>query len=240
MRKIVSIITAILVCAALVCPALAASDFVPSISYKGTPEVVAVKTPNGTDAVAVIRDASGAISEYMPEDCLKLTPVATAADDVEIPAESKTLLLSVYAALKDGSVKLPYSSDVKAEDMVIRDLFDISFLCGHGHVADLTPQGVTFEMTFDLGLAKDAVVSVMTYKNNAWGEIAKVVNNGDGTITCTFESLCPVAVSVLGETSESPKDTGDAVGRNLHMWIALMTVSAVAVVALVVVRRKVQ
>ena len=240
MRRIISIITAILVCAALACPAFAASEFVPSISYKGNPDVVKVSTPSGTEAVAVIRDETGAITNYMPVDCMKFTPVATAAGDAEIPAEAKALLMSVYADLKDGSVKLPYSSDVKAEDMVIRDLFDISFLCEHGHVADLAPEGVAIEMTFDLDIAKDAVVSVMTYKNNAWGEIAKVVNNGDGTITCTFESLCPVAISVLGEASESPKDTGDAVGRNMHMWIALMTVSAVAVVALVVARRKVQ
>lgn len=240
MRKIISVITAILVCAVLVCPVLAASEFVPSISYKGTPSVVKFETPTGTDAVAAIRDASGEITHYMEESCMKLTPVATAVDDTEIPAAAKTELLSIYAALNDGSMKLPYSSDVKAEDMVIRDLFDVSWLCSHDHHAALVPEGVTVEMTFNLGVAKDATISVMTYKNNAWGEIAKVVNNGDGTITCTFESLCPVAISVLSETDSNPKDTGDAIGKNMYLWMGMMAVSAVAVVALVVVRRKVQ
>ena len=52
--------------------------------------------------------------------------------------------------------------------------------------------------------------------------------------------LCPVAISVESEDAGNSKDTGDAIGKNMHMWIALMAVSAVAVVSLVVVRRKVQ
>lgn len=240
MRKVIGFLTVILVCAALVCPAFANSDFVPSISYKGTPEVVLVKDADGNDATAVVRNETGAVIGYMYDACMKLTPVASAADDAGISPEAKAELLKVYAALKDGSMKLPYGSDVDADNMVIRDLFDVSWKCDHDHTTALAPVGVTVEMTFDLGVAADDVVSVMTYKNSAWGEIAKVVNNGDGTITCTFESLCPVAVSVLSKTAGSPDDAGDALGQTMHMWIALMAVSAVAVVALVVVRRKVQ
>lgn len=238
MRKFICLLIAALLCVSLVCPALAAGEFVPSISYKGTPNVVAVKDQSGNDAAAVIRDASGTVTGYVYDACMTLTPVANAAD-AQIPAEVKEELRALYAALNDGTMKLPYGDGVDAENMVIRDLFDVSWLCSHGHAAALEPNGVVFEMTFDLGVAKDATVVVMTYKNEAWGEIAKVVNNGDGTVTCTFEHLCPVAISVLSETAGNPDDAGDAVGSNMHLWIALMVVSAAVVVVMLVSRRKV-
>lgn len=240
MRKLICLITVLLLCVSFACPIFAAEEFVPSISYKGTPETVGIKDANGQDAIGVIRDANGAVAGYVYEDCMRLTPVASAANDPQIPADAKTELLEVYDALSKGTMKLPYGEDVKAEYMVIRDLFDVSWLCSHNHVAALEPAGVVFELTFDLGVAEDATVVVMTYKNDAWGEIAGVKNNGDGTVTCTFEHLCPVSISVLNESAGDSDDTGDAFGADLYMWIALMAVSAVAVVAIVVSRRKVQ
>lgn len=240
MRKLICLLITALLCVSLVCPALAAEEFVPSISYKGTPNVVAIKDQSGNDAAAAIRDAAGTVTGYVYDTCMILTPVSNAADDAQVPAEVKKELQALYAALNDGTMKLPYGDGVKAEDMVIRDLFDVSWRCSHGHAAALEPNGIVFEMTFDLGVAKDATVVVMTYKNETWGEIAKVVNNGDGTVTCTFEHLCPVAISVLSETAGNPDDAGDAIGGNMHLWIALMVVSAAAVVVMAASRRKVQ
>lgn len=240
MRKLICLLTVLVLCVSFACPIFAAQEFVPSISYKGTPDIVTIKDASGQDAIGVIRDASGAITGYVYESCLLLTPVANAADDKEIPADAKTELLDVYKALKDGTMKLPYGDDVKAEYMVIRDLFDVSWLCNHGHVAALEPAGVVFELTFDLDVDADTTVVVMTYKNDAWGEIAGVKNNGDGTVTCTFEHLCPVSISVLNKAAGDPDGTGDAFGSDLHMWIALMAVSAVAVVVVTATRRKVR
>lgn len=240
MRKLICLITVLLLCVSFACPIFAAEEFVPSISYKGTPKIATIKDASGQDALGVVRDAAGAVVGYVYEDCMLLTPVANAAGEKDIPAEAKAELLKVYEALNNGTMKLPYGEDVKAEYMVIRDLFDVSWLCSHNHVAALQPEGVVFELTFDLDVAADATVVVMTYKNDAWGEIAGVKNNGDGTVTCTFEHLCPVSISVLNESAGDSDDTGDAFGADLHMWIALMAVSAVAVVAIVVSRRKVQ
>lgn len=240
MRKLICLLTVLLICASLACPALAAEEFVPSISYKGTPSVVSVKDENGNDASAVIRNADGAAAGYVYEPCMVVTPVANAANEKDIPAEAKSQLLAVYKALNDGTMKLPYGEGVKAENMVIRDLFDISWLCDHGHAAALDPTGVVFEMTFDLGVDADAKVVVMTYKNNAWGEIAKVVNNGDGTVTCTFEHLCPVAIAVESKNAADTDDTGDTIGNNMYLWIVLMVISASAVVIMTATRRKVQ
>ena len=232
--------TVLALCISFACPIFAAEEFVPSISYKGTPDVVTVKDANGQDAAGVVLDASGAVTGYVYEDCMLLTPVAYAADDKDIPADAKEELLEVYKALNDGTMKLPYGDNVKAEYMVIRDLFDISWLCSHGHNDALAAAGVVLEMTFDLGIDADTTVVVMTYKNDTWGEIAKVVNNGDGTITCTFESLCPVSISVMDKTAADPDGTGDVFNGELFMWIALMTVSAAAVVVVTTKRRQAQ
>ena len=240
MRKLVCLLTVLLICVSLACPALAAEEFVPSISYKGTPSVVTVKDENGNDASAVIRNADGTAAGYVYEPCMLVTPVANAANENDIPAEAKEQLMAVYKALNDGTMKLPYGEGIKAEDMVIRDLFDVSWLCSHGHAAALEPTGVVFEMTFDLGVDADAKVVVMTYKNDAWNEIAKVVNNGDGTVTCTFEHLCPVAIAVESESAGESGDTGDNIGNSMYLWIALMVVAASAVVILTATRRKVQ
>lgn len=240
MRKLICLITVLLLCVSFACPIFAAEEFVPSISYKGTPEIVEIKDANGQDAIGVVRDANGAVVSYVYEECLLLTPVASAASEPQIPADAQTELLEVYEALSKGTMKLPYGEDVKAEYMVIRDLFDVSWLCSHNHAAALEPAGVVFELTFDLGVAADATVVVMTYKDDAWGEIAGVKNNGDCTVTCTFEHLCPVSISVLNESAGDSDDTSDGFGADLHMWIALMAVSAVAVVVIVASRRKVQ
>ena len=65
------------------------------------------------------------------------------------------------------------------------------------------------------------------------------VNNGDGTLTCVFEDICPVVFCVEEDYHIGPPPkTGDEFGRKLPLWIALMVVSLIAIVVLVVLYRK--
>ena len=60
MKRVICIIIAIVTCLAMACPVFAAEgEFVPSIGYKGTPDIVEVKDPDGNDAIGVIRDKDG-------------------------------------------------------------------------------------------------------------------------------------------------------------------------------------
>lgn len=238
MKKAICLIVAVLVCISLACPVLA-DEFVPSISYKGTPDIITIKDDKGNDALGVVRNTSGSAVGYLAADCLLVTPVSEASDSDKISEAAKNELLAVYKGISDGTMKLPYGSDVDASKMVVKDLFDVSWACtGHNHDEALKGDGTTLELTFDLGVKKDEKVVVMTYNDNAWSEIAKVVNNGDGTVTCTFEHLCPVSVSVLGSTSTP--GTGDNSGADLILWTTLMVVSAAVVVTMVFARRKAQ
>lgn len=137
-------------------------------------------------------------------------------------------------------MKLPYekfSAALASEKMVIRELVDMSWLCGD-HPEIIAPAGVTIQLTFDLGIDADTDVYVMTYKHDEWNPIVKTVNNGDGTVTCEFEDFCPGSFSVRSGSNEPPVQTGD--NAKLTVWIVLMAVAVVCLAALFFRRRNVQ
>ena len=135
----------------------------------------------------------------------------------------------------DGSMTIPYEkhdANLDSSKMVIRDLFDATFVCTECP-AMLEPEGVVLEIVFDLNVAPGVNVYTMTYKNDQWDPIVSTVNNGDGTVTATFEKLCPVEFSVSTATTP-PSVTGD---RDMSLWGILAVVSLAAIVVLTVVYR---
>ena len=121
MKKIVSILLAVLLCAALLCPVMAAEDdFTPSVTYKPAPEVTGEQADDGCiiigyaetdgEVIGVIHYDDGAIyidkgviHESVEEGhkCLVITPLAEAQNDPEIPEESRELLMWVYEQLME-------------------------------------------------------------------------------------------------------------------------------------------
>lgn len=220
MKKFVMLLAAVMLVASMACPAFAAEDdFVPSITYKGAPELVLTVDVDGNPVVGAIVDEDGKTVGYVDEDCLLITALSGIDNESRLPAEAKAQLKDVYQKLLSGDMKLPYEGD---KDMVILELVDASWLCEECPEA-VEDEGVVFNATFDLGVAKDVEVTVMTYKNDAWNPIEKVVNNGDGTVTCTFEHLCPVAFAVA--TEDAPSETGD--NSDMMLWGMLLALSAV-------------
>lgn len=239
MKKAIVLLFALAMCMALTFPVFAAQDdFVPSITYKGEPEIVPVEDENGEPAIGVVYQGTEIIS-YIYEGCLVVTPVAKVDSSKEIPEDAAETLKYVYQALVNGDMKLPYDkvSGYAGQEMVVLELVDISWLCGtetsdHDHPTQVAPTGVVFDLTFDLGVSEFSDVIVMTYNDDVWNPIVKTVNNGDGTVTCTFEHLCPVAISVSSNYSENPPQTGDQ--TNVWIWFAVMLAAAVGIVVVVV------
>lgn len=237
MKKVICLVMAIWICVALACPAWAAeSGFVPSISYKTSPEIVPTLDDQGGDAYGVLRDADGNIIAYLGHECLKITPVAEALDEtLSIEDEIRNRLLFVYNGLNDGTVSEPYDGDTEKNNVAIRDLFDIIWDCEE-HKAMFEQEGVTLDITFDLGIMEDVNICVMTYNEStgAWESIVKAVNNGDGTVTCTFSHFCVVAFSMI-----TPVATADAAsGSGAAIWIVLFLLAAIAVIAILIVKNK--
>ena len=237
MKRLVSAMILLALCAMMVLPVLAA-EFVPSITYKDDPSLVTSVDGDGNVVIGRIIDEQGNVLDYIHEHCLVVTPLAKAKKSTLIPDEAEELLLDVYADLKTGDMEIPYAalqSELENKRMVIRELFDASWLC-EDHPEIVAPAGVHVELTFNLGISKNAEVYVFTYKNNAWNNIVSVVNNGDGTITCVFEDFCPIAFAVPYGSDKPPAQTGDP--ADIALWGSLMAVSAVALVAVLVLSRR--
>ena len=230
MKKLICLLTVLALAMAFACPVFAAEAFVPSSSDKKEPDIVP--------------DDEGVIGEIWKDDevidkveggCLVITPISEAETSTEIPEDAREELLYVYKELLEGDMTLPYEQDgLDPETMVIRELIDASWLC-EDHPAMLEPEGVTIDLTFDIGVDADTKVYVYVRIDGVWTAVP-VINNGDGTVTCTFEELCPIAFCVAAGTGKPPVQTGDEF--NPTIWIVLLAVSAAALVGVVVLRRK--
>ncbi len=229
MKKILSFIIVAIMCLTAVFPAFATGGvFVPSIEQK----------PNGQTGDILILENEEVI-ETVDGLCLVITPVSQAKTSELIPDAAEEMLLDVYEKLSNGSMVLPYEkvdASIDPSKMVIRDLYDASWLCEE-HPVIVEPKGVVIEVTFNLGVAANTDVVVMTYKNGEWNPIVSVENNGDGTVTCVFEDFCPIAFAVPTSEYREPVETGDN-APSVMVWVAVMAVAALAVVALLIFRRK--
>lgn len=187
MKKVISIVLAIVVCLSLVGIVAASGDaFVPSITYKPQPNIVTI-TAEGGEAAAMFVDEEGTAVSPAGHGCLAIVPYA---ERETLDEASRTELETVYNGLSDGSMKLPYDGE-----LTVRELLDIAVVCDDEHAAYLN-DGKYLVLTLDLGVAADEEVIVMSYVDGAWLEAKEVVNNGDGTVTITFAKLCPVAIAV--------------------------------------------
>lgn len=242
MKKLICFITVLLLCVNMAMPAYAAEDnFVPSITYKPNPEIIPVPGEDLQEYLGVIRDATGKILGYLEEGYLEITPIAHIWDEVNKVSEAvRQLLQSVYDGLNDGSIEIPYDkheADLDPANMVIRDLFDARFT-DKKYDEMLEPDGVVLELTFDLGVVADAEVYVQTYdeETGEWEPIVETVNNGDGTVTCTFEHLCAIAFSMPVNATTPPVEEPQA--PNVLPWIIAFIVAAIAVIWTLFTKKK--
>ena len=152
----------------------------------------------------------------------------------------KTIEAKLVKAVKSmGGIALKISStnyDGMPDRLVLLTDGKLAFI-------ELKAPGKTVTIVFDMGLAADEKLIVMTYIENpnartsegTWVPVESVVNNGDGTLTVVFEDICPVAfVTELGNAAP----TGDAARNQLGIFIGLMVVSAAAIVVILCLKGK--
>jgi len=230
MRRVISVMLALVLCACMVLPAAAAGRFVPSITYKAGPSITG----------SVLLKVDG-VEQEVGDSCVVVTSVEAARDKTtDIAQEERDLLLEVYEKLSNGEMTLPLE-----EGYIVRELVDVSFAYNgcrtqesHNHKDEkLKEEGVTLTLTFQLKLNKKVDLEVLTYVDGEWQPVEEVTTYNDGSVTCVFEDICPVAFAVK-ETVETSPYTGDTAGRNLGLWFGVMSVSLVALVAVVALGRK--
>ena len=241
MKKFLCLLMVLVLCLSIAVPAFAETGFVPSITYKPNPEIVPVQGEDGEEYIGFIRDEEGEIKDGVHADCLTITPVAYVWDPtIELPEEVEELLTNVYEKLNDKTMVLPlekFNLDLDMDDMVIRDLFDARWACDE-HREMVEKDGVTFEITFDLGVVASAHIYAMTYDEltNDWTPVVKTVNNGDGTVTCTFEHLCAIAFAMPLAEQSTPVDVPHTF--NFFPWILILILALIAIIVIVLISRK--
>lgn len=242
MKKIVCMLLVLVICLSLAAPAFADDNFVPSITYKPEPEIVPVMDENQEEQLGVIKNADGEVVGYVGTGCLLTTPIAYIWDEEKqekVPNEVKELLQFVYDSLNDGSMEIPYEkheADLDPANMVIRDLFDARFYCEECPKL-LEPEGVVLELKFDLGVVPEAQIFVQTYDEatKEWNPIVETVNNGDGTVTCTFEHLCAIEFSMAVAPSQTPAEEPSS---SILAWLLALLAAVVLIVVIIVGKNK--
>ena len=162
----------------------------------------------------------------------------------------------------DAYIKEQLGADATVEDLIVRDLFDISVLCNELEEY-LEPEGNVVCLDFELGLEPGSFVAVVVYKNGQWQMIEDVEILENGTVTCTtFEHFCPVAILVADEqmgpsmnapvsapdkapannghvpASTDAPETGVSESNNVTVWAIVAAVALAGIVVLVVMQGK--
>ena len=220
MKKFIALLAILALCVAVAIPAVATDSFLASPNENTSNEHdnsnmgVSTVVPNIPDDVKEELNI-GSLEDLMAllnsetflsiDECIVVTNVMQAEEkQTDISQEARDLLLDVYKQLVDGTMNLPIEGSFS-----VRDLLDVSFKydeceqlenhCNKGKILALP--GVTLSVDFNLGVAADEELVVMTYVDvdgeMQWVEIESVTNNGDGTVTCVFEDICPVAFAVM-------------------------------------------
>ena len=177
MKKIVVILSAILLVVALAVPSFAAG-FTPSVEQKGAPTVVSATDADGNafaDGEVIVTPVSAADSA----DAAIADGLKAAYEQIKAAATLTDIAPSIGDYLKE------IGSEASVEDLVVRDLF----------AAESSP----ITVRFNLGLSQSATLIVLhNYEGSNWEIIPKdrVKQNADGTVDVTFDSFSPVAFVV--------------------------------------------
>ena len=248
MKKLISLVLALVICMSAACTAFATA-YTASVEQKSAPAVMEIQNEQGQTAIArLIGNVPEEIMSLVSDEFLVVTAVADAETSAHIPDASEEALMEVYKGLQEGTIQVPFAEldQEKADKLVVRDLFDVSWtdVEGNDFSKHLENEDISLEMTFAMDVEADAVVYVMVYKNDTWNQIEQVTNNGDGTVTCVFNHLCPVAVIVEADEamevvnlpaqnteSAASAQPAEASGQNVTLWIVILAAAVVALAA---------
>ena len=220
MKKFASLLMAALLMVAMALPASAAVNFVDSVEQKPAPSVETVTDASGNEVSAIIQDASGNEVHGVTADQMSITPVS---DLASAPAEIREQLEAAYEQIQNAasvanlvpdvdvaSLLSAIGSSSSVEDLVVRDVFDVSV---SGEAAEfLAQEGNAITIRFQLNIAPSSTLLVLhNYEGSNWEVIDddKVVINNDGSVDVTFDSLSPVAFVVDQTETDTSASTDD-------------------------------
>lgn len=218
MKKLALFLFVLLIAVTLAVPASAAVNFTPSVEQKPAPTVDPITDSNGNEVSAIIRDQNGEEVHGVSIDSgeLIVTPISQASQAAQAISE---MLSNAYEQIQQantiadlvptiGDFLQTIGSAAQVADLVVRDVFDVSLT---GTAAEyLAQEGNNITLRFDLGLAPSATLIVLhNYEGSNWEIIPddRVVQNANGTVDVTFDSLSPIAFVVDSTETDTSAST---------------------------------
>lgn len=194
MKKLMTLFLALALAASLTVPALA--SFTPSVENKGGPTVVDAVFEDGTDAGPYLR-----VTAYSKRNTSDNAAVAIkkiledAHTEVKSAGRLDSLTADVNTWLTDNH------AGVKAEDLLVSDLFDVSFVQGGELLEGIPASHQTVTITFQLTVPVENVLLVLHKDGSSWElknskNTAQYEKIGKDQVKVTFDSLSPVVFAI--------------------------------------------
>ena len=219
MKKLALFLSVLLIAVTLAAPASAAVNFTPSVEQKPAPTVDPITDSNGDQVSAIIRDQNGGEVHGVSIDSgeLIVTPISQVSQAAQAISE---MLTKAYEQIQQadtiadlvptiGDFLQPIGNTVtQVDDLVVRDVFDVSLT---GTAAEyLAQEGNNITLRFDVDISPSATLIVLhNYEGSNWEIIPddRVVQNADGTVDVTFDSLSPIAFVVDSTETDTSAST---------------------------------
>lgn len=219
MKKLALFLSVLLIAVTLAAPASAAVNFTPSVEQKPAPTVDPITDSNGDQVSAIIRDQNGGEVHGVSIDSgeLIVTPISQASQAAQTISE---MLTKAYEQIQQADTiadLVPTIGDflqsigntvTQVDDLVVRDVFDVSLT---GTAAEyLAQEGNNITLRFDVDISPSATLIVLhNYEGSNWEIIPddRVVQNADGTVDVTFDSLSPIAFVVDSTETDTSAST---------------------------------
>lgn len=217
MKKLALSLMAFVVCACTLFTPVLATEFVPSVTTGGAPDIV-TSVVDGQEIAGQILDQGGNPVENILPGCIYSYDLQDALDENSTISEAtKKMMNDLFNQFKNGQIKLsdvlPALNDLvanefgegnNADNLVVRDLF-LANLIHDDCIQALKVVGNKAQLTFKTNIPKDTFLKVAYLVDGKWELAEDVVINEDGTVTALFEDLCPIIFLVPGEMNEAPK-----------------------------------
>lgn len=194
MKKLMTLFLALALAASLTVPALA--SFTPSVENKGGPTFIDAVFEDGTDAGPYLR-----VTAYSKRNTSDNAAVAIkkiledAHTEVKSAGRLDSLTADVNTWLTDNH------AGVKAEDLLVSDLFDVSFVQNHELLEGIPAPHKTVTITFQLTVPVENVLLVLHKDGSSWElknskNTAQYEKIGKDQVKVTFDSLSPVVFAI--------------------------------------------
>lgn len=194
MKKLMTLFLALALAASLTVPALA--GFTPSVENKGGPTVIDAVFEDGTPVGPDLRvTAYGKRNDYNDNAAVAIKKILEDAHtEVKSAGRLDSLTADVNTWLTDQH------TGVKAEDLLVSDLFDVSFVQGGELLEGIPAPHQTVTITFQLTVPVENVL--VLHKDGSSWELKNSKNTaqyekiGKDQVKVTFDSLSPVVFAI--------------------------------------------